>query len=119
MIEAAPVKNNNIRTRIDVVSTVLNEMRDGKPRVLISPRCRILVMGMAGGYHYRKISGTSRYSEEPEKNQFSHRCDALQYLFLGAGEGRHMAFGDTVGGQLGSRPMPVKVRHVHSRRRAG
>ena len=119
MIEAAPVKNNNIQTRIDVVSTVLNEMRDGKPRMLISPRCRILVMGMAGGYHYRKISGTSRYSDEPEKGKHSHRCDALQYLLLGAGEGRHMAFGAGISGQLGSRAMPVTVRHVHSRRRVG
>lgn len=116
-IEAAPVKNNNIQTRIDVVSTVLNEMRDGKPRILISPTCRVLVMGMAGGYHYRKISGTSRYSDEPEKNRFSHRCDALQYLLLGAGEGRAMTSGFHVPGGLGSRPMPVNVRHNHSRRR--
>ena len=66
-----------------MVSTVLNEMRDGKPRLLISPNCRGLIMGMAGGYHYKKISGTGRYSEEPEKNKFSHKCDALQYLLLG------------------------------------
>jgi hypothetical protein len=116
-IEAAPVKNNNIQTRIDVVSTVLNQMRDGKPRFLISPECRVLVMGMAGGYHYRKISGTGRYGDEPEKNKYSHRADALQYMLLGAGEGRSMTYAVTMPGQLGSRPMPVSTRHVHSRRK--
>jgi hypothetical protein len=117
MIEKAPVKNNNILTRINVVSMVLNELRDGKPRLLVSPSCRVLVMGMAGGYHYRRIVGTNRYAEEPEKNRFSHRSDALQYLLLGAGEGRNMVSGDRNPGMLGNRPMPVSVHKAHSRRR--
>lgn len=115
-IEAAPVKQNNIKTRIDTVATVLNEMREGKPRMVVSPACRRLKVGMAGGYHYRKIQGTQRYSEEPEKNRHSHVCDALQYQQLGAGEGRAMQ-GFTVGGVAGGLPQPVVTRRAHSRRR--
>jgi hypothetical protein len=44
--------------------------------------------GFNGGYRYRKlqVSGGERYSDEPEKNKYSHPHDALQYLLLGAGE---------------------------------
>jgi hypothetical protein len=42
-------------------------------------------------------------------------CDALQYLLLGAGEGRAMV-GATFGG-IGGRPEPVTFRVRHSRRR--
>ena len=31
-----------------------------------------------------------RYSDKPEKNMYSHIHDALQYLMLGAGEGRQL-----------------------------
>jgi len=118
-IQAAPVKDNNIQTRVDVVSTVLNEMRDGRPRLLFSKRCRVLVMGAAGGYHYRKVAGTNRYTDQPDKNRFSHPCNALEYMLLGAGEGRAMTSAYNIPGHIGSRPMPVVVRHIHSRRRVG
>jgi hypothetical protein len=34
-----------------------------------------------------EVSG-ERYSDKPDKNMFSHIHDALQYMMLGAGEGR-------------------------------
>jgi hypothetical protein len=34
-----------------------------------------------------EVSG-ERYADKPDKNMFSHIHDALQYLMLGAGEGR-------------------------------
>jgi hypothetical protein len=34
-----------------------------------------------------EVSG-ERYADKPEMNMFSHVHDALQYLLLGAGEGR-------------------------------
>ena len=36
--------------------------------------------GMMGGYHFRKmrISG-ERYTTSPEKDSYSHPCDALSY----------------------------------------
>jgi hypothetical protein len=56
---------------------------------LLSPRCKVLRKGFAGGYHYRrvKVSGDERYHDAPDKNSFSHPHDALQYALSGAGEG--------------------------------
>jgi hypothetical protein len=36
-----------------------------------------------------QVSG-ERYADKPDKNHFSHVHDALQYLMLGAGEGRQI-----------------------------
>ncbi len=45
--------------------------------------------GMGGGYAYKRIQvvGDERYHDKPNKNRFSHPCDAAQYMMLGAGEG--------------------------------
>jgi hypothetical protein len=37
-----------------------------------------------------KVTGSERYHDKPDKNEFSHPHDALQYLLSGAGEGRTM-----------------------------
>ena len=39
-----------------------------------------------------QVSG-ERYDEKPNKNRFSHIHDALQYMLLGAGEGRSLTIG--------------------------
>ena len=49
-----------------------------------APRTR---KGMKGAYHYRKINvavgqGETKFKEEPEKDQYSHPHDALQYIGL-------------------------------------
>ena len=66
-------------------------MTEGKPAFLIDYRCRQLIKGFEGGYQYRRmqVSG-ERFTDKPEKNMFSHIHDALQYLMLGAGEGRSL-----------------------------
>lgn len=86
-VTPAPIPTNAIQTRIEAVEFVLNGMRDGMPRFLLSPNCRTLKMGMAGGYHFKK---GDTVKAEPAKNRYSHPCDGLQYLILGAGEGRVM-----------------------------
>ena len=57
-------------------------MRDG---FVIDPSCSVLRKGFMGGYRYSRVqvSGTERYREEPDKNEYSHPHDALQYLALG------------------------------------
>jgi hypothetical protein len=66
-------------------------MVDGNPGFLIDPRCKELIKGFEGGYAYRRIQVSGeRYDDKPEKNRFSHIHDALQYLMLGAGEGRQV-----------------------------
>ena len=64
-------------------------MTEGKPAFLIDRRCSQLIKGFDGGYAYKRmeVSG-ERYADKPDKNMYSHIHDALQYLMLGAGEGR-------------------------------
>ena len=35
-----------------------------------------------------QVSGDERFHDKPDKNKYSHPCEAAQYLMLGAGEGR-------------------------------
>jgi hypothetical protein len=39
-----------------------------------------------------RVSG-ERYADEPEKNQYSHICEAGENAFLGGGEGRAVTMG--------------------------
>jgi len=84
----APVKANDIATRIEAVAYALNDNPSGFPRLVISPLCRTLIVGMAGRYHLlREEDGELR----PKKDKYSNLCDALQYGCLSLGEGRRMA----------------------------
>jgi hypothetical protein len=86
----APLPSNDPTIRIETVKSVLDRMVDGEPGILISPECSYLVKGFRAGYCYRRVNtaGTPRYENSPVKNKYSHPHDGLQYLLLGAGEGR-------------------------------
>ena len=67
---------------------------DGKPGFVLDPKCVNLKKGFNGGYHYRRLQTSgNRYDEKPMKNRYSHCHDALQYLMMGAGEGRTILSG--------------------------
>lgn len=105
----APVKQNNIRTRIETVEYALD-----RRTLLISPRCRRLKMAMAGGYRYPKERPAPMEDRKPIKDHYSEPADATQYVLLGAGEGREM-----IGrGSASSKPVNIRPAHV-SRRRIG
>jgi hypothetical protein len=79
---------NDISTRIEAVAYTLNDNPSGLPRLVISPLCRTLIVGMAGRYHLlREEDGELR----PKKDKYSNLCDCLQYGCLALGEGRRMA----------------------------
>ena len=61
---------------------------DGKPALIISPTMTVTRRGLQGGYCYRRmrIVGAERYTEEPDKNAYSHVVEAGEYALLGAGE---------------------------------
>lgn len=88
-IPCMPAPSNDWVVRREAVALPLNRMIDGKPGLLVSPKCRITRKGMAGGYHYRRVQvvGEERFHNKPNKNRFSHPCEAGQYMMLGAGEG--------------------------------
>lgn len=112
-VRPAPVKQNHIQTRIDVVDFVLTTTEQGLPRFLMSPDCRMLKSAMAGGYRYPKEKPGVGEDRQPIKDRWSDVCDALQYLILGGGEGRVMT-GLMAGGNA---PKPVQVSRPKSRRR--
>lgn len=89
MVQAAPVKNNNLEARLGAVENLLNAMTDGLPRFIMDPQgCPTLRAGMAGRYCTKKDATTGKI--EPIKDKYSDVADALQYGVLGLGEGRRM-----------------------------
>ena len=86
-VTPAPVKANDIATRLEAVAYALNDNPSGINRLVISPLCRTLIVGMAGRYHLvREEDGELR----PKKDKYSNLCDCLQYGCLAMGEGRRM-----------------------------
>ncbi len=88
-LRAFPAPSNSVDLRLESVSSVLGKMIEGNSGMLIDRRCIALIKGFEGGYQYRRmeVSG-ERYADKPDKNMYSHIHDALQYMLLGAGEGR-------------------------------
>jgi hypothetical protein len=96
-IIARPAPTNDPTIRIEAVKQVIDRMLDGRPALLVSPKCVTLKKGFTSGYCRRRINskGAPRYEERANKNKYSHPHDALQYLMLGAGEGRTLTQGQT------------------------
>ena len=95
-ITARPTHSNDVSLRLESVNATLQRMIDGDSGLLIDPKCTNIIRGFDGGYHYRRmqVSG-ERYEDKPNKNRFSHIHDALQYMLLGAGEGRSLTMGNS------------------------
>jgi len=77
------------KIRIESVKKPLNMLIDGEPGLLVSPKCKTLRKGFQGGYQYRRMQTSGeRYTDKPDKNQYSHIHDAAQYacssLFSGS-----------------------------------
>ena len=89
-INAHPAPTNDFTLRVDAVAESFRRMIDGKPGHIVSPKCKMLRKGLAGGYGLKrlKVAGEERYQEKPDKNVYSHVCEGHQYMMLGAGEGR-------------------------------
>lgn len=75
-------------------SSIINPMKrlcmDGKPAFMISPKCKMWRKGLAGGFCYKRVqvTGDERYKDEPDKNKYSHICEAGEYGLMAGGEGR-------------------------------
>lgn len=87
-IHCVPCDTNSPIVRRAAVAKPLTELcMDAKPRLLISKKCKMLCRGLSGGFQYKRknVSG-EQYSEEPDKNQYSHIVEALEYGCVGMGE---------------------------------
>ena len=63
---------------------------DGKPGLQVSPKAKMVRKGLMGGFCYRrmKIAGSERHTDLPDKNEYSHPVESLEYALMGGGEGR-------------------------------
>jgi len=96
-LKAYPTHTNSVDLRLESVSSQLNKMVEGKAGFIIDKEhCPALIKGFEGGYGYKRmqVSG-EKYDNKPDKNMFSHVHDALQYMMLGAGEGRALISGQS------------------------
>lgn len=77
-------KSNAWLARRGAVAWFLSRLHLGQPTLLMDPCCTVLRKGFNGAYKYRRlqVAGAERYTEEAEKNAYSHPHDALQYAAL-------------------------------------
>ncbi len=90
-LEVLPARGSNDPTlRREALSKPMRTMIDGEPGYLVHPDCNYLRKGLSGGYNLRRImvAGDAKYRDKPDKNIYSHICEAEEYKMLGAGEGR-------------------------------
>ncbi|RZN09648.1 terminase [Bradyrhizobium genosp. SA-3] len=81
---AFPAPTNDIDPRLRAVEAFLLAQRNGGPAMLIDrDRCPTIVRALAGGYRYAKTRNGTR-KPLPDKNEYSHIIDALQYACLAA-----------------------------------
>jgi len=82
---AVPALTNDIETRLRAVEGYLLQQRDGAAAILFDRmRCPKLVQAMNGMYRYSKTS-LDVSKPKPDKNEWSHVSDALQYGVLATG----------------------------------
>jgi hypothetical protein len=82
---AQPAITNDPRARQEAVKKYLSKMvADGQPGFVLSPNARYCRKGFLGGYHFRRVqvTGWDHYRDVPDKNEYSHAHDALQYVAL-------------------------------------
>ncbi len=87
-IKAMPAPSNDFTVRREAVANCLGRLVDGRPGLMVSPKCAVLRKGLAGGYCFRRlrVAADERYQDKPDKGLYSHVADALQYALLGGGE---------------------------------
>lgn len=89
-IPCQPTTTNSPSIRRAALEKPMKELcMDGKPRFIILPKCKTTRKGLQGGFKYRRILiSEERYTDEPDKNKYSHPVEALEYGLQGEGEGR-------------------------------
>lgn len=103
---AYPAPTNDIDPRIRAVEAFLLAQRDGGAAILFDrKRCPTIIRAMSGGYRFGKMKD-GRRKPAPEKNEFSHIADALQYAALAA----HGGMGEMVAKHLLRKPKPNRPR---------
>jgi len=104
--KALPAPTNDLDPRLRAVEAWLLKQQGGAGAMLLDRLlCPTIIRGLAGGYRYAKTRNGTR-KPLPDKNQYSHPIDALQYACLVA----HGQMNGVIGRVLGSRHRPERRR---------
>lgn len=80
-IPVVTARTNDLAARLDSVDSFLTALTEAGPAFVIDSGCKTLIRGLSGGYRYA-INTRGVRAAKPDKNSFSHPCDALQYLCM-------------------------------------
>lgn len=113
-IFAGPTKTNDpLIRRASISSLGLRNCMDGRPALLISPKCKMLRKGMAGGFCYKRVQVSGeKYADKPDKGIYSHIVEAAEYLLQGQGCGSEAVHGKPTF----SKPIQLKRNDPFKRR---
>jgi len=79
-----PAPSNKLAPRLNAAERFMTETRGGTAAMLINrTKCPTLVAGLNGSYRF-KFNQIGESAAIPEKNRWSHVCDAHQYLCMAA-----------------------------------
>jgi hypothetical protein len=83
-IACVPASTNSFVGRREAVAKYLTRMVDGQPCLIVDPSCDMIRRGFNGRYQFKRLQvvGEEKYRDVPDKNDFSHLHDALQYAAL-------------------------------------
>jgi hypothetical protein len=83
-IACVPASTNSFVGRREAVAKYLTRLTNGQPGLLVDPSCDMIRRGFNGRYQYKRLQlvGEDRFKDVPDKNDFSHLHDALQYAAL-------------------------------------
>lgn len=103
---AFPAPTNDIPQRLRAIEAFLLAQREGGPAFLIDAnRCPTTVRALNGGYRFAKTRSGVR-KPMPDKNEYSHIADALQYACLAAHGGMVGMIGNRLGGRMRNHDRP-------------
>lgn len=106
----AMASTNLFPPRREAVDTYLRKMIMGEPGFVLSPTCTTLRQGLKGKYRYAQTRTSTgiKISARPEKNAWSHICDALQYICVSIEKTSvDVGMGNAEGPCIASRARPV------------
>lgn len=72
---------NDPELRVQCVERLLAQMVEGEPALQINAHCTMLIQGFRYGYRYA-LNRKGMQDNKPDKNEFSHCHDAIQYMAL-------------------------------------
>lgn len=84
-VPTKPAVTNDPEARRDALRKYMLAAHGDEPGFLVSPKAQMIRRGLMGGFRYKRVqvAGDERYQDVPDKNKFSHVCEAAEYGAMG------------------------------------